>query len=543
MLRLWPLALVLAARSAGIVAGDCSASTFPACLPPSSTDMPGYNPWPTQADIDDFAARVQGSVAQPGESGYMLFTFNARTHVPRPAIVFSPANVADVQAAVIFARDHGMRLSVSSTGHHQDVRNVADNSFHLDMHALSSIEIDVPNKLATVGTGAVFGSIARAAGAASATTTTPLVVASGSDSSVGPYGWTVGGGYGRLTRTHGLGVDLVRSFDIVLANGSLVTASAESNPDLFWAMRGSGGHAFGVTTSMTLQLVDDPGQTNSYVLTADLSTANAGMFEDWAASAPDYAGAFFVSSVTKEASSSSSAAASANATNLPVTPLIIAAYCFGSTSDCDAILAPLISSIECPPALGANCSAVLRYPTYLDFQLDQPTFHGDGSAIAISSAALNTDTVLGGGLQNLTAWVLEFEALYGSFEGIVGSGCFCNLVLGGASATLDTDNAATSVSPAMRESIVQITCHVDWDPASTMAASILDKFEAWARSNLQPLSSRGWVYWNEPQHNLKDWQHRYWTASTYARLLRVKNEVDPNGFFCVLPLRRCGANK
>ena len=70
--------------------------------------------------------------------------------------------------------------------------------------------------------------------------------------------------------------------------------------------------------------------------------------------------------------------------------------------------------------------------------------------------------------------MLEFEALYGSFEGIVGSGCFCNLVLGGASATLDTDNAATSVSPAMRESIVQITCHVDWDPASTMGKRRVD---------------------------------------------------------------------
>jgi FAD/FMN-containing dehydrogenase len=83
-------------------------------------------------------------------------------------------------------------------GHRMQARNTADNALLLDMSRMNSVSIDVAAKTARVGTGAIFGNIARAAGAASGGT---LVVCSGSDSSVGPYGWTVGGGYGRLTRT------------------------------------------------------------------------------------------------------------------------------------------------------------------------------------------------------------------------------------------------------------------------------------------------------------------------------------------------------
>jgi len=144
-------------------------------------------------------------------------------------------------------------------------------------------------------------------------------------------------------------------------------------------------------------------------------------------------------------------------------------------------------------------------------------------------------------------------------SGITGIGCFINLVLGGVSRTNDQNNVLTSVSPAMRNSLLQVVCHADWVPGSLdgvlsccvmvrwsccrkwfnvdnrcpacAALNIVDKFDEFADTILGPLSNMNWIYWNEPQHNVEDWPSRYWAPQTYDRLLAVKNAVDPTGFF------------
>jgi len=179
---------------------ECSSTTFPACLPPVDilrTDS--VSDWPSQDDVELFAEQLTGTVAEPGSYDYRLYSYNARTNTPRPSFVVFPESTEDVTHALAFAQLYGMRVSVSSTGHHQDVRNLVDNGLHIDMSRFTSVEVDVANKLAKVGTGAYFGIIVAAIAEASDDT---LVVASGTDASVGPYGWTVGGGYGRLTRTY-----------------------------------------------------------------------------------------------------------------------------------------------------------------------------------------------------------------------------------------------------------------------------------------------------------------------------------------------------
>lgn len=94
----------------------CNSNTFPACLPTTLRKEGDGFVWPSQSEIDIFAETLDGSVAQPGESAYKLYTFNARTHVPRPALIVFPASTADVQKAIFFAQNYGIRLSVSSTG-------------------------------------------------------------------------------------------------------------------------------------------------------------------------------------------------------------------------------------------------------------------------------------------------------------------------------------------------------------------------------------------------------------------------------------------
>jgi hypothetical protein len=122
------LAVALALTLPSTSQGGCNSSTFPACLPPIASDSSMGDPaWPTQDDIDTLAGELDGSLAQPGFGDYRLYTFNARTNVPRPAVEVFPQSISDVQRAIAFAKAHGMRLSVASTGHHQDVRNMADN--------------------------------------------------------------------------------------------------------------------------------------------------------------------------------------------------------------------------------------------------------------------------------------------------------------------------------------------------------------------------------------------------------------------------------
>ena len=86
----------------------------------------------------------------------------------------------------------------------------------------------------------------------------------GADPGVGIYGWTVGGGHGHLTRLYGLGVDALISVDIILANFTIVTTSNNLNKPLFRAIRGSGGGAYGIVTSLTVKLYDNPGKVSTF---------------------------------------------------------------------------------------------------------------------------------------------------------------------------------------------------------------------------------------------------------------------------------------
>ncbi len=79
------------------------------------------------------------------------FCPNSRTNVPKPAVIVQPSNPQDIIEALKFARNYNMRISVMSTGHHQDVRNIYDNSVHIDMSSMNSKSIDIQNKRLTVG--------------------------------------------------------------------------------------------------------------------------------------------------------------------------------------------------------------------------------------------------------------------------------------------------------------------------------------------------------------------------------------------------------
>lgn len=199
---------------------------------------------------DDLATALQGELVRPGDPGYdeARAVYNAMID-RRPAAVARCRNTADVVAAVSFARAHGLEVSVRSGGHHAAGFGVWDDALAIDLSSMRGTTVDPGQHTVRVDAGCTWGDVDRATVAAG--TATP----SGFIASTGVAGLTLGGGIGYLTRRFGLTVDNLLAADVVLADGSLVTASQTSHPDLFWALRGGGGN-FGIVTSFTFRTHD-----------------------------------------------------------------------------------------------------------------------------------------------------------------------------------------------------------------------------------------------------------------------------------------------
>ena len=164
----------------------------------------------------------------------------------RPLLIARCTDVADVMAAVNFARENGITLAVRGGGHNAGGLGVWDDALVVDLSGIRYVRVDPKAATVTVGGGCTWADVDHA------THPFGLAVPTGIISSTGVGGLTLGGGMGYLTRKYGLTVDNLLSADVVLADGSFVTASAKENPDLFWALRGGGGN-FGAVTSFVFR--------------------------------------------------------------------------------------------------------------------------------------------------------------------------------------------------------------------------------------------------------------------------------------------------
>jgi FAD/FMN-containing dehydrogenase len=165
----------------------------------------------------------------------------------RPSGIARCADVADVRATVRYARDNGLEMTVRGGGHSACGLCVADEALTLDLSGMRWVHVDPAARTARVGGGAQLGDLDHE------THGFGLAAPAGIISTTGVAGLTLGGGHGYLTRRYGLSIDNLLAVDVVLADGSVVTASEREHPDLFWALRGGGGN-FGVATSFTFRL-------------------------------------------------------------------------------------------------------------------------------------------------------------------------------------------------------------------------------------------------------------------------------------------------
>ena len=165
----------------------------------------------------------------------------------RPRIIARCRDVADVIAAVKFARLHRLDVAVRGGGHNAGGLCLVDKGLVVDLSLMRGVRVDPVSRTALVLGGSLLGDLDHA------THVFGLATPAGVVSTTGVSGLTLGGGMGHLTRKYGLSIDNLLAVDVVLADGSFVTASADQNQDLFWAVRGGGGN-FGVVTSFNFKL-------------------------------------------------------------------------------------------------------------------------------------------------------------------------------------------------------------------------------------------------------------------------------------------------
>jgi len=193
--------------------------------------------------IEDFKASLRGALIQPNDEDYdeARKLYNGMID-KRPLMIARCADVTDVVTAVRFGRDNNLLVAIRGGGHNGPGLGSCDDGLVIDLSTLNGVHVNPENRTIRVGPGCRQGDVDHAGHAFG------LAVPAGIVSTTGIAGLTLGGGHGYLTRKYGLTIDNLLEADVVLADGSFVTASESQHQDLLWALRGGGGN-FGVVTS------------------------------------------------------------------------------------------------------------------------------------------------------------------------------------------------------------------------------------------------------------------------------------------------------
>ena len=165
----------------------------------------------------------------------------------RPAVIARCRGIADIADAVRFARAQGLEITVRGGGHNVGGRAVVDGAMMIDLSLMKGIHVNAKDRTAVVEGGALWKEFNRE------TQLHGLAVTGGVIGTTGVAGLTLGGGLGWLMPKYGMALDNLIAVNLVLADGSVVRASADEHPDLFWAVRGGGGN-FGVAASFEFRL-------------------------------------------------------------------------------------------------------------------------------------------------------------------------------------------------------------------------------------------------------------------------------------------------
>ena len=200
------------------------------------------------ASVNQLTASFRGALLRPADPGYDEHRKVWNGSIDRrPGLIARCAGVADVIAAVRFARAHDLRVAVRGGGHSFPGLSVCDDGMVIDLSLMKGIRVDPEAQTVRAQAGVLLGELDHE------TQAFGLAVPAGIVTHTGLAGLTLGGGIGWIMRKYGLTIDNLRSVDLVTADGAFVKASATENADLFWGVRGGGGN-FGIVTEFTFGL-------------------------------------------------------------------------------------------------------------------------------------------------------------------------------------------------------------------------------------------------------------------------------------------------
>ncbi|HSM30470.1 MAG TPA: FAD-binding oxidoreductase [Woeseiaceae bacterium] len=201
-----------------------------------------------RAAVQELADSLRGNLLLPGNPGYDVARRVLNQSIDRhPALIVQPTGVADIQNAVTFARERQLLLAVKCGGHSYAGKSTCDGGMQIDLSLFRHARVDPGSRTAYVAGGSLLAALDHEAMAHG------LVTPAGTVSHTGVGGLSTAGGFGRISRRFGLTLDNIKGVDIVTADGKLVHASAEENPDLYWGVRGGGGN-FGIVTTFQYAL-------------------------------------------------------------------------------------------------------------------------------------------------------------------------------------------------------------------------------------------------------------------------------------------------
>ena len=285
----------------------------------------------TRAQLNELRATFAGEIIGPDASGYddARRVWNARFD-RRPAVVVRPSSVDDVVAAIRFGRDQDLEIAVRGGGHSALGHSTTDGGIVIDLGQMNEVSVDPEKRIARTGGGALLGQLDIAAQEHG------LVCPVGVVGHTGVAGLTLGGGIGRLQRHFGLTIDSLRSVDLVTADGRLVHASADEEPELFWGLRGAGAN-FGIATRLEFELHPFSGTLHRGVHIHPATDIHEvwSTFRAFAASAPDTIAAIFTVGLGEPAADYPDSVAGR--------PIIVISYNHsGAEEDVERDIAPLL---------------------------------------------------------------------------------------------------------------------------------------------------------------------------------------------------------
>ncbi len=441
---------------------------------------------------------IRGQVIRRGASGFLqaAHVYNERFDGVLPNFVARPVDAADVRTAVSWGVAHGVPLRARSGGHSYAGYSTLSGGMVVDLRNLRGISVNTHNRTATIGAGSQLIDVYAALAARGVT------IPAGSCPSVGVAGHAMGGGMGLAGRQFGLTADNVLSVQIVTADGRLRTASAQSNPDLYWAVRGGGGGNFGVVTSFTVRVHPVPRTVAGFTVSWPWAQAADALaaWQAWGPHAPAAVTSIF----------HLTASGGQNLVN-------VSGQYFGPASDLGRLLAPLtavggagVSAANFgylqAQQMWAGCSQISLTACHTQgtrpggtLQRDNFQAKSDYVAKALPAAARQ-------------ALVRAAEArLSASGHGAILFDCY-----GGA-----INRVKPGATAFVHRNVLFCIQYLSYDGDAAWLTS--------TAAQMRPYVTGG-AYVNYTDPGLKGWQTAYY-GSNYPRLLKVRRDIDPHHYF------------